>query len=52
VIAVRTVAGRIERGAFTRRRPLLSGKEARKRILVCLAAEQSLLEGREVALRF
>jgi myo-inositol 2-dehydrogenase/D-chiro-inositol 1-dehydrogenase len=38
--------------AFTRRRPLLSGEEARKRIVVCLAAEQSLLEGREIALRF
>jgi myo-inositol 2-dehydrogenase/D-chiro-inositol 1-dehydrogenase len=39
-------------GAFARRRPLLPGEEARKRIVVCLAAEQSLREGREVALRF
>jgi myo-inositol 2-dehydrogenase/D-chiro-inositol 1-dehydrogenase len=39
-------------GAFTRRRPLVSGEEARKRIVVCLAAEQSLREGREIALRF
>ena len=39
-------------GAFTRRRALVSGEEARKRIVVCLAAEQSLREGREIALRF
>lgn len=39
-------------GALTRRRPLFSGEEARKRIVVCLAAEQSLREGREIALRF
>lgn len=38
--------------AFAQRRPLLSGEEARKRIVVCLAAEQSLREGREIALRF
>jgi myo-inositol 2-dehydrogenase / D-chiro-inositol 1-dehydrogenase len=38
--------------AFARRQPLLSGEEARKRVVVCLAAEQSLREGREVALRF
>lgn len=38
--------------AFRERRPLLSGQEARKRIVVCLAAEHSLREGREVALRF
>jgi myo-inositol 2-dehydrogenase/D-chiro-inositol 1-dehydrogenase len=38
--------------AFAQRRPLLSGEEARKRIVVCLAAEQSLREGREVALAF
>ncbi len=36
--------------AFARRRPLVSGEEARKRIAVCLAAEQSLREGREIAL--
>ena len=34
------------------RRPLLSGEEVRKRIVVCLAAEASLREGREIALRF
>jgi myo-inositol 2-dehydrogenase/D-chiro-inositol 1-dehydrogenase len=39
-------------GAFARRRPLVSGEEARKRIVVCLAAEESLREGREVTLRF
>lgn len=38
--------------AFAERRPLLSGEEARKRIVVCLAAEQSLRDGREIALRF
>lgn len=38
--------------AFARRRPLVSGDEARKRIAVCLAAEQSLREGREIALGF
>lgn len=38
--------------AFRERRPLLSGEEARKRIAVCLAAEQSLREGREIALAF
>jgi myo-inositol 2-dehydrogenase/D-chiro-inositol 1-dehydrogenase len=38
--------------AFAERRPLLSGEEARKRIVVCLAAEQSLREGREIPLRF
>jgi myo-inositol 2-dehydrogenase / D-chiro-inositol 1-dehydrogenase len=38
--------------AFIRRRPLLSGEEARKRIVVCLAAERSLREGREVELEF
>jgi myo-inositol 2-dehydrogenase / D-chiro-inositol 1-dehydrogenase len=38
--------------AFAERRPLLSGEEARKRIVVCLAAERSLGEGREIPLRF
>ena len=38
--------------AFVRRRALLGGEEARKRIVVCLAAEQSLRDGREIALRF
>ena len=36
--------------AFTERRPLCSGEDARKRIVVCLAAERSLREGREIAL--
>ncbi len=39
-------------GAFAQRRPLCAGEEARKRIVVCLAAEESLREGREIALRF
>ncbi len=38
--------------AFAERRPLLSGAEARKRVVVCLAAERSLQEGREIALTF
>jgi myo-inositol 2-dehydrogenase/D-chiro-inositol 1-dehydrogenase len=38
--------------AFAARRPLLSGEEARKRIVVCVAAEASVQEGREIALRF
>ena len=38
--------------AFRDGRPIVSGEEARKRILVCLAAEQSLAENREVSLQF
>jgi myo-inositol 2-dehydrogenase/D-chiro-inositol 1-dehydrogenase len=38
--------------AFRQRRSLFSGEEARKRIIVCLAAEQSLREGREIRLQF
>jgi myo-inositol 2-dehydrogenase / D-chiro-inositol 1-dehydrogenase len=38
--------------AFARRYPLVSGDEARKRVAVCLAAERSLREGREIALGF
>ena len=38
--------------AFARRRALLGGEEARKRIVVCLAAEESLRDGREIPLRF
>jgi myo-inositol 2-dehydrogenase/D-chiro-inositol 1-dehydrogenase len=38
--------------AFRDRRPLVSGREARQRVLLCLEAERSLAEGREVALRF
>lgn len=37
-------------GAFKQRKPLVSGQEARKAVAVCLAAERSLAEGREVAL--
>ena len=38
--------------AFGERRPIVSGEEARKRILICLEAERSLREGREVSLAF
>ena len=38
--------------AFRERRPLVSGEEARKRIVVCREAERSLQEGREIPLRF
>lgn len=38
--------------AFRTGRPIVSGEEARKRVLICLAAEQALAEGREVALDF
>jgi myo-inositol 2-dehydrogenase/D-chiro-inositol 1-dehydrogenase len=38
--------------AFRERRALVSGEEARKRIVVCLEAERSLREGREIALAF
>ncbi len=37
--------------AFGERRPLLAGDEARKRIVVCLEAERSLREGREIPLK-
>ena len=39
-------------GAFKRRRPLVSAAEARKRIIVCLAAEQALGSGKEHSLVF
>jgi myo-inositol 2-dehydrogenase/D-chiro-inositol 1-dehydrogenase len=38
--------------AFRARRPLVPGEEARKRIVLCLEAERSLREGREISLRF
>src|SRR5262249_39481316 len=38
--------------AFRERRPLVSGEEARKRVIVCLEAERSLREGREIPLTF
>lgn len=38
--------------AFRARRTLVSGEEARKRIVVCLAAERSVSEGREIRLEF
>jgi myo-inositol 2-dehydrogenase/D-chiro-inositol 1-dehydrogenase len=38
--------------AFRERRPIISGEEARKRVLICLEAERSIQEGREVRLKF
>jgi myo-inositol 2-dehydrogenase/D-chiro-inositol 1-dehydrogenase len=38
--------------AFKANRPIVTGEEARKRILVCLAAEEALARGREVKLDF
>ncbi len=38
--------------AFRERRPIVSGEEARKRVLICLEAERSLVGGREIALQF
>lgn len=38
--------------AFGDRKPIVSGEEARKRIIVCLEAERSLAEGKELALAF
>lgn len=37
---------------FAQRRPLVSAQEARKRVICCLAAEESLRDGREVKLDF
>ena len=38
--------------AFRKGIPIVSGAEARKRILICLAAEQSLTERREIELKW
>jgi myo-inositol 2-dehydrogenase/D-chiro-inositol 1-dehydrogenase len=38
--------------AFRNGKPIVSGEEARKRILCCLAAERALAEDREIALDF
>jgi myo-inositol 2-dehydrogenase / D-chiro-inositol 1-dehydrogenase len=38
--------------AFRDRRPLVTGEEARKRVIMCVEAERSAREGREVALAF
>lgn len=38
--------------AFRAGQPIVSGEEARKRVLVCLAAERALAEGREIDLDF
>jgi myo-inositol 2-dehydrogenase/D-chiro-inositol 1-dehydrogenase len=36
--------------AFEARRPLVTGEEARKRVILCREAERSIVEGREIAL--
>jgi myo-inositol 2-dehydrogenase / D-chiro-inositol 1-dehydrogenase len=38
--------------AFRERRALVSAEEARKTVIVCLAAERAVAEGTEIALRF
>jgi myo-inositol 2-dehydrogenase / D-chiro-inositol 1-dehydrogenase len=38
--------------AFRERRPIVSGEEARKRVVLCIEAERSLAEGREIPLAF
>ncbi len=38
--------------AFSDRKPIVSGEESRKRIIVCLEAERSLTEDREIPLAF
>ncbi len=38
--------------AFRQRQPIISGDEARKRVIICLEAERSIQEGREIALHF
>jgi myo-inositol 2-dehydrogenase/D-chiro-inositol 1-dehydrogenase len=38
--------------AFQERRPIVSGEEARKRVVICIEAERSLAEGKEVQLTF
>jgi myo-inositol 2-dehydrogenase/D-chiro-inositol 1-dehydrogenase len=38
--------------AFRERRPIISGEEARKRVVICIEAERSLAEGREIKLQF
>jgi len=38
--------------ALRERRPIVSGEEARKRVLVCLEAERSLAERKEIKLNF
>jgi myo-inositol 2-dehydrogenase/D-chiro-inositol 1-dehydrogenase len=43
---------RLAAEAFTQRRALVPAVEARKRVLMCLAAEESLLCGREIALQW
>ena len=43
---------RLTAEALAERRPLVSGEESRKRVLLCVEAERSIREGREIALAF
>jgi myo-inositol 2-dehydrogenase/D-chiro-inositol 1-dehydrogenase len=43
---------RLTAEAFRQRRVLVSAAESRKRVLVCLEAERSMQEGREIELAF
>lgn len=43
---------RLTAEGFAARRALVPAVEARKRVLLCLAAERSLLENREIDLTF
>jgi myo-inositol 2-dehydrogenase / D-chiro-inositol 1-dehydrogenase len=38
--------------AFEEGRPLVTGEDARKRVIMCVESERSLREGREIALEF
>jgi len=38
--------------AFRERRPIVSGEDARKRVIICLEAERSIQEGRQIPLQF
>lgn len=38
--------------AFRERRPIISGNEARKRVIICVEAERSIQEGKEITLHF
>ena len=38
--------------AFRERRPIVSGETARKRVIICLEAERSIQEDREISLKF
>ena len=38
--------------AFEARRALVTGEEAKKRVMMCVEAERSIREGREIPLSF